>query len=166
MFKNVWFVLSVNNFISTVTPSRECAWWTVHTHLSSVTIKDLSYFHRAHYSFLCQADLFCKSYVGFMWCSQTLTLHCPFGNSFSSLSAKWLLEIPFLFFNPFISDTIFLSSHFCEAPLTCVKWSNTGSSFGLQMVLQIWMLLSQDIWTIPEALGGKARCHTPAAGLA
>lgn len=39
-----------------------------------------------------------KSYLGFMWCSQTLTLHCSFGNSFTLLPAKWLLEMPFFGF--------------------------------------------------------------------
>lgn len=33
---NVWIVLSVNNFISTITPSRACVWWTAHTYLRSV----------------------------------------------------------------------------------------------------------------------------------
>lgn len=126
-------------------------------------IKAPSYFHRAHYSSLCQADLFCKSYLSFMWCSQTLTLHSSFANSFTLVPAKWLLEIPFCFF---ISDTLFLSSYFCKGPLTCVKWNNTGSFFGLQMVLQIWIVLSQDIWTIFEALEGKGWCDTPAEGLA
>lgn len=88
MFKNVWFVLSVNNFISTITPSRACVWWTVYTHLGSIITKARSYFHRADYSSLGQADLLHKSYLGFIWCSQTLTLHCSFGNSISLLSAE------------------------------------------------------------------------------
>lgn len=165
MFKNVWFVLSVNNFISTITPSRDCVWRTVHTHLSSVIIKDPSYFHRTHYSFLCQADLFCKSYLGFMWCSQTLTLHCSFG-TVSLYCLKNDYQKCLFYFLTFLSVIPFSCPHFCKASLTRVKRNNTGSSFGLQMVLQIWMLLSQDTWTISEALGGKGWCHTPAAGLA
>lgn len=88
MFKNVWFVLSVNNFISTITSSRTLVWWTVCTHLSSVITKAPSNFHRADYSSLGQDDLFHKSYLGFISCSQTLTLHCSFGNSITLLSAK------------------------------------------------------------------------------
>lgn len=88
MFKNVCFVLSVNNFISTITPSRACVWWTVHTHLSSVITKAPSYFHRADDSSQGQADLFHKSYLSFIWYSQTVTLHCSFGNSTILLPAK------------------------------------------------------------------------------
>lgn len=67
-----------------------------------------------------------KSYLGFMWCSQTLTLHCSFGNSFTLLPAKWLLEMPFFgfFFNPFLPVIPF------SCPLTSAKhpwhlWSET-----------------------------------------
>lgn len=88
MFKNVWFVLSVNNFISTITPSEASVCWTVHTHLSSLITKAPSYFHSADYSSLGQADLFHESYLGFMLCSQTLTLHPSFGNSITLLPAK------------------------------------------------------------------------------
>jgi len=88
MFKNVWFVLSVNNFISTITPSRAYVWWTVHTHLSSVITKAPGYFHRAGYRSPGQGDLFHKTYLGFIQCSQTLTLCCSFGNSSTLLPAK------------------------------------------------------------------------------
>lgn len=88
MFKNVWLVLSVNNFISTITPPRACVWWTVHTHLSSVITKACSYFHRTNYNTLGQTDLFHKSYLGFVWSSQTLTLPCSFGKNIPLLPAN------------------------------------------------------------------------------
>lgn len=58
-------------------------------------------FCRANYSSLGQGDLFSKSYLGFTWNSQTLTLQCSFGNSISLLPAKWMLEIFFISFLSF-----------------------------------------------------------------
>ena len=59
-------------------------------------------FYRANYSSLGQGDLFCKSYLGFTWNSQTLTLQCSSGNSITLLPAKWILEIFFLRFFLFL----------------------------------------------------------------
>lgn len=186
MFKNVWFVLSVNNFISTITSSRECVWWTIHTHLSSVIIKAPSYFHRAHYSSLCQADLFCKSYLGFMWYCQALTLHCSFGSSFTLLPAKWLLEIPFflthlsviLFSCPlaFAKHPWHLWSETILAHLLDCRWFYGFGCFchktlepflrlleakdGVTLQQQVWLSLGFAVSHVKDALWSHWRCAT------